>query len=187
MKKHFKLGTVIVLVIFALTVCTLSMISYSDNGDPLVTLSYLTEIVMPQMKNDILAEITIEKDAGNVLTDENGNIITGDANNKTEGADGTDSVPNPSNSYTLVELTKGQSLYATSVLELIVRPGSEVAAVSPFEAQGIADVTGSREYLNGDIIEINSYCIIPRGSDGRGFTVLNEKSYILVRGEYYIG
>ena len=71
--------------------------------------------------------------------------------------------------------------------EFIVRPGSNVCAVSPFPSQGIADITNGIEVLDGEKISINAYCLIPRGADGRGMTVVSEKAYIMIRGDYTIG
>ena len=81
----------------------------------------------------------------------------------------------------------GQTVMANSICEFIVRPGSKVEAISPFPEQGIADITNGIEVLNGDIISLNAYCLIPRGNDGRGMKVLSEKAYIMIRGEYTIG
>lgn len=167
-KRFIKISAV---VLVALTICTIlsfSLISQSQGNDPLVTLSYLTEIILPKMKSDIVAEVTTSIET---TVDDSANITT-------DISSGT---------YSIIELTNGQCLYANSAVEFIVRPGSDIRAISPFPAQGIADITKNVEYLNGDSVEINSYCVIPRGGDGRGIQVFNEKSYILVRGEYYIG
>ncbi len=185
-KNGLKLGTAILCIVLAISALCFSLSAYSDASDPLVTLSYLTEIILPQMKQDILMEVATN----------NVSVTTEDTAPPTEQIDpvenettATSPIPEApaSNSYTLLELTQGQKLYADSVLEMIVRPGSIVHVISPFEEQGIADITGKAEYLNGTEVAINSYCIIPRGGDGRGIEVMNEKSYILVRGEYSIG
>ena len=38
-----------------------------------------------------------------------------------------------------------------------------------------------------ETIAINAYCIIPRGADGRGFKVISDKAFIMIRGDYTIG
>ena len=81
----------------------------------------------------------------------------------------------------------GQTILADSICEFIVRPGSRVVAVSPFPGQGIADITNGIEVLGGEQISINAYCLIPRGGDGRGLTVIGERAYIMIRGDYTIG
>jgi len=133
----------------------------STDTDPLITLSYLREVAMPELKEQIITSIQ------------------------------SNPAPAPSaasaNSYTVIELSAGQTVTSNSVCEFIVRPGSKVVCLSPFEDQGIADITLGNEYLNGEEIAINSYCLIPRGADGRGFTVQSEKAYIMIRGDYTIG
>ncbi len=174
--KHsfFKGGTLTLVCALLIGAFSLSLVSYSNGSDPLVTLSYLTEVILPQFKKDVLMEVAKTPGAGM-------------EEQETEALPETPAQAVSNASYTLLELENGQKLYAESVLEMIVRPGSEVQVISPFEGQGIADITGAKEYLDGDIIEHNAYCLIPRGGDGRGIEVLNEKSYILVRGEYSIG
>lgn len=171
--KSLKIGAAALVCVMLLSVFAFSLVSYSDSdsdgNDPLVTLSYLTDVLLPQFKKDVLMEVA--KTGGTVSAPDTPQ--TPDA-----ATNGT---------YTLLELEKGAKLYTNSVLEFIVRPGSAVTVISPFEGQGIADITGGVEYLNGDSVAFNSYCLIPRGGDGRGIEVINEKSYILVRGEYYIG
>ena len=159
MKKRFiKISAIVLLSLTICAVFSLSIVTNSQGSDPLVTLSYLTDIILPQMKSDVLAAVSVSSNTSS-----------------------------SSNSYDIIELTYGQCLYAASPVEIIVRPGSDVRAISPFPNQGIADITRCKEYLNGQMLDINSYCLIPRGGDGRGIQVFNQKSYILVRGEYYIG
>lgn len=202
-KRLLKTGAAIISIVFVFCACSLSLLSYSEGSDPIVTLSYLTEIILPQLKKDIISEVIVYTgnddfidNAGqpdsfpDISTD---NIDTSIPNHDPSTEDNPQeevsdsSVTTNTGTYELLELENGKCVYTNSVLEFIVRPGSSVEVISPFEAQGIADITKGIEYLNGDTVSINTYCLIPRGSDGRGIKVCNEKSYILVRGEYYIG
>lgn len=191
MKRNLRLGTVIILCVLTISVCVFSTVSFSQGSDPLVTLSYLTDIIMPQMKKDIMAEISVNNQTTEELPEGADTEVTQPDQEvppvETEKTDENDAKDLPTGTYTLLELENGKTVFADSVLEFIVRPGSDVKTVSPFENQGIADITNGKEYLNGDVIEHNAYCLVPRGEDGRGFTVTNDKSYILVRGEYHIG
>jgi len=148
-----------VIAIFTLT----SVLAYSSDSDPLVSLSYLNDVVLPMLREEF-----------------SGNIASGSVTdaNQTAANIGT---------YELLELTSGQTVLCESATVIIVSPGSLVTVVSPFEAQGIADITNGNELLSGQEIPINAYCIIPRGNDGRGFYVLSGKAYIMIRGEYSIG
>ena len=163
--------TGILVSVFAL----FSVSAYSEN-DPLVTLSYIKEILFPSFKEEIISEIS--------------DMTTGTSSDNTAEEDSAVSTDIPGAAdatYTLLELDLGQTILADSICEFIVRPGSKVNAVSPFPSQGIADITNGVEVLDGEQISINAYCLIPRGSDGRGMTVLSEKAYIMIRGDYTIG
>lgn len=190
------LSLVITALIISFSVMT--VIAYSSDEDPLITLSYLTDIVIPKLKNEItdeyksyISENTSSKD--NISDDDSSLLIPDDSDNSNDSNESNESensdnsgVVDGGNSYTLLELNLGQKVLANSATEIIVRPGSIVSVVSPFDEQGIADITNGVEVLNGREISINSYCIIPRGNDGRGFYVHSDKAYVMIRGEYTI-
>lgn len=174
MKKKKILTVILSLIISALvlTFSIITVLAYSSDEDPLVTLSYLNEVVIPKLKAELGSsgqESGSDSASDSVQTGSFGN--TGDA----------------SGTYETLELDIGDTLLAKSALEIIVRPGSIVTAVSPFKQQGVADITNGNELYDGDEFAINAYCIIPRGNDGRGIRVFSEKAYILIRGEYEIG
>ena len=150
-----KLAVILSIVIgVLLSVTVLLSASAYTNDDPLITLSYLNEIVIPSLKNEL------------------------GTSSSSEGA---------SNTYQLIELSKGQTVMANSICEFIARPGSYVSVISPHENQGIADITNGTELYNGSQVPMNAYCLIPRGKDGRGFRVDSQKAYIMIRGDYTIG
>lgn len=165
---------------------------YSDS-DPLVTLSYINETVIPKItedvKNAVLAVLDSREPEPDVPTEPEPEP---EPEPEVPIEPETPSVsPEELNKlkYSVVFLTNGQKLMATGAettsLEVILRAGS-VVAVSPFDDQGVADLTSSKELYNNDPLVKNNYCIIPRGSDGRGITAVNGDAYILVRGEYEI-
>ena len=161
--------TALSLLISALIVVfsVITVMAYSSDEDPLITLSYLNEIVIPKLKAELSQTNNSASDTNNTQS--------------------TDTGSNEYGTYETLELNIGDTLLAKSALEIIVRPGSIVTAVSPFDSQGVADITNGKELYNGDEFSINAYCIIPRGNDGRGIRVFSEKAYVLVRGEYEIG
>ena len=174
MKKRriaLLLSTVVfvLIAVFSFT----AVFAFDTDKDPLITLSYLNEVALPSLKKDIL------KTVGLLPPDPEDEPAMEEP--PVEVADSSTAV------YTLLELNRGQTVMADSICEFIVRPGSIVTAVSPFPAQGIADITNGIEVLNDEEIAINAYCLIPRGSDGRGISVQSDKAYIMIRGEYTIG
>ncbi len=177
LKKRKILTSVLciaVAAVFSLFTLT-TVLAYSSDSDPLVSLSYLNDVVLPMLREEFSGNNTVKNDDKEVTENVSKDIT--DAN-QTAANIGT---------YELLELTSGQTVLCESATEIIVRPGSLVTVVSPFEAQGIADITNGNELLDGQEIPINAYCIIPRGKDGRGFYVLSENAYIMIRGEYTIG
>lgn len=158
--------------------------SASSESDPLISLSYLEKIVLPSFKQEILSEISgSEIDlSDDIITEQVQETVSPSENE----AVNVDEVIVPTASYTLIELSRGELVIAESICEFIIRPGSHVACVSPFEAQGIADITNGKEVLAGEEFAINAYCLIPRGGDGRGLKVVSDKAYIMIRGDYTI-
>lgn len=178
-----KAGAAIVLLSAIVIACAVPLISFSQSDDPLITLSYLTDVLMPQFAKDMQAQTARQIDAA---LGRGASLPPSDDRDSSPDGASEDGLP-VDGTYKLLELGEGECLYSGSVVEMIVRPGSEVSVISPFDGQGIADITNGVEYLDGDVPAINAYLLIPRGNDGRGIRVNNEKSYILVRGDYYIG
>ena len=203
MKKYSsKIRTGVVVLIFAIAITlTAATVGASSESDPLVTLSYINETVIPriteEVKNAVLAILDEQKEE--TSTDPETPEIT-------ETPEAADTPVEPevpevpvepivaeidlsSVKYAVVHLEKGQKLFATGSntesTEIILRAG-EVISISPFDDQGIADLTASKELYNNDPLVKNNYCLIPRGSDGRGIYAANSDAYILVRGEYEI-
>ncbi len=164
--------------------------AYTEANDPLITLSYLQSVLVPQLEESIKAKVleelkTVEQtpevppESIETPPEENpDNTNTPSADNNGEEL-----------KYKVLHLTCGQKLMASGTneeaTEIILRAG-EAVCLSPFEDQGIADITASAELMNGDVLTKNNYCIIPRGSDGRGIEVISEELYLMVRGAYEI-
>lgn len=179
-----KLTVILSILLGALlTVFAVFTASAYTDGDPLITLSYLQEIFAPSLKQQVVDEVAAIYENSKYVPEPVPETVPA-VSDVPEAAVPVDGV---SNTYTLLELNLGQTVTANSICEFIVRPGSKVTAVSPFPAQGIADITNGIEVLNGEMISINAYCLIPRGGDGRGMTVVGEKAYIMIRGDYTIG
>jgi len=92
--------------------------------------------------------------------------------------------PCTNGSWIILELSKGQIVRAKGTLEVIHRAG-ECFTLSHFPSQGIADLTASKELLNGDFLTLNNYFLIPRG-DGRGIEISSDIAFLMVRGEFTI-
>ena len=172
-------SAVIAIACLVLTVTAASTSSIAET-DPLVTLSYLNQTVIPKIKQEVTTSVLAELDkreAQKPTTPSN----PGSTTPTTEAPD--------SLKYTVVLIKKGQKLMAsgesTESTEVILRAG-QVTCISPYTDQGIADMTEAKEIYNGEPLVKNHYCLIPRGGDGRGICAVDGDAYILVRGEYNI-
>lgn len=166
MKKiSIVLLSVFLVALFSIVIFTFA--SATDATDPLVTMSYIEDVLAPRLKSELITYIR---------------------NNfsSTPSQDGTPQVNVPdSNTYKVVHLTKGQSLFALSPTEIILRAGT-AKVISPFMDQGVCDMTSGGELLDGNELIRYHYCLIPRGDDGRGIAAVSDEIYIMVRGEFEI-
>lgn len=147
---------------------------YNSEDDPLITLSYLTNVLVPQIKSEILQSLGSE------------NTTTGNGENNNTPTTGGEVKSPASIAYQVVELTYGKKILAKNSLELILRPGGSAAVIAPLETQGISDLTNGIELYGGVAVPQNHACLVPRG-DGRGIVITSDKAYVMVRGEYEIG
>ncbi len=191
--KKITIITTAVLLATAILFALFSVSAEYSDSDPLVTLSYINETVIPKItedvKNAVLAVLDSRQPEAPVEPEPEPEIepepeVPAEPETPAVSPEELESLK-----YSVVFLTNGQKLMATgsetTSLEVILRAGS-VVAISPFDDQGVADLTSSKELYNNDPLVKNNYCIIPRGSDGRGITAVNGDAYILVRGEYEI-
>lgn len=136
-----------------------------DTGsDPLVTLSYVNEILKPQLTSEILTQVNAMLQSSVPASDSQGD-------------------------YEVVYLTAGQTLLASEAIELVLRSGEGTAVVQSqaniSNGVGLSDLTAGAEITNGINVPRNHYIIIPR-ADGRGIRITSGDAYLMVRGEYEV-
>lgn len=174
--------------------------SFDSSTDPLVSLSYINEIVIPDLSAQIqeaknLAQNFAEKADKSALEAANVRIqnLEKELEVIKETVDSFQTTLNKSTSYEVLRLTYGQKLMSKEYsLEIILRTG-EVEVISPFTnenggeyVQGIADLTLGEDIKDGTSIAKNHLIVVPKGGDGRGIIVTGQEAYILVRGAYEI-
>ena len=139
--------------------------NYSSQVDPLVTLSYVNDILGPQIMEQVLEKI--ENDYVKIE-----NISAVNAGN-----------------YNAVVLNKNQTLTAKGICEIVILEGSATVLVTSSEniqaGNGINDLTNGTVLVNGTVYPVGHYTIIPK-ADGRGFYVTSSTAIVLIRGEYNI-
>ncbi len=165
MNRITKLTTIFVLILAALTLCVSADGVYSSHDDPLVSLSYVNDVLGPEIMAQVLTKIETEY------------VKISDISIASAG------------SYTYVTLRKGQTLMAKSCCEVIQLEGTATAVITSAAnvaaGAGISDLTAGTVIINGALLPANHYMVIPK-ADGRGFVVTSDTATILVRGEYNI-
>ena len=180
MKNKIRILVVALAIMIAIPVTVYA--AYDSATDPLISKSYLEQVFKVQYDNQISA-------LNKTITDLTAKIeaLEGQQGN-TPSASAVDAT------YKVIRVTKGQRIICsestTVSTEIILRAGiaKAIAAYSDHsdpDAQGLSDLTDSKELLNGDYLTINHYVIVPRG-DGRGVIVDSDEAYFMVRGPYTI-
>ena len=165
MKKLKKSAIIFVMIITVLTLGVSADEAYSSKNDPLVSLSYVNDVLGPQIMSEVLAKIDSQYVKISDITD----MSTGE--------------------LTLITLSKGDTLMSKGVCEMVLLSGNATTIItssSNIEAgQGLVDVTDGIVVTNGSLIKQNHKIIIPK-ADGRGIIVTGDSVSLLVRGAYTI-
>ena len=172
-----KKKSIIALIVAAALLLGLgvTVFAYDSSEDPIVSLSYLTDIFKPL----ILRELDNKVDAKVAEAVKNLNVNPTAQQPETPPAQTTEPT-----GYVVVEMTVGDALYASDACDIMLRAGNAVC-IAPDANQGIADYTDATEIMNGESLVKNHMCLIPRG-DGRGVLATSESVFIMVRGNYTI-
>ena len=176
---------------------------YSSKDDPLISLSYVNKVLLPQIK-EMIEDTLAGVELGDIIitvppeTTEEPEETTEEPEETTEAPETTEPEPevtfpegtvNTGSRYVVVNLMEGEVLYASvNACEVIVRSGN-TTVVSPFttqwEEQGVSDTTDGKELYNEDAVPTNHTIIIPR-DDGRGIAVGEGGAWIMVRGDFIV-
>lgn len=170
MKRYFIVSLAFLLCL----VLTVSMVfagesesaSPGSSDDPLVTLSYVKQVLQPQIEAAVINKL--------------GGTVNTEPTTPTTPATPADTDVE----FKVVELKSGQIIRPVSSLEIVLRSDS-ASVISPFPYQGLSDLTAGGELLGGAVIPINHLLLIPR-ADGRAVKATSSQVFIMVRGEYTI-
>lgn len=164
-KVKFVVLCVLLLSLAAYTVVFAGTDSFDSSTDPVISLSYLNEIFLPSIRQQI--------------TDLDNNV-----DSRLDALE-SGSTGAASSTWQAIELTTGQILYAkNNACEILLRRGS-ATVVSREADNGLVDTTGGADLMNGTSLPQGKLILIPR-DDGRGIRVTYVSTWIMVRGEYTI-
>ena len=203
MSKKIKifLAFFVILAISATAVIFAAGSTYDSSTDPLVSLSFLTEIFKPELQaeidratDDIELSLQAQIDSlrGQIAALANQNALLKDRVTELENAENMSVPQGPSEVdpadvrvYAVVELKKGDVLVAEEACELILRAG-EATAMTPAYNRTLIDCTDGVELISGATIPANHFILIPESANGSGITVTSDAASVMVKGEYSI-
>ncbi len=137
--------------------------SPGDSSDPLVTLSYITETLMPEINSHIDQRITQKIDMA---------LASYTPPAKTEA----------NNSFILVNVKKNQTIIGEEGTEFVVRGGSGIIVAT--SSGGIADLSAGMDLPDGTAFPPNHLLLVPR-NDSRGIR-FNTDGIVLIKGNYTV-
>jgi len=137
--------------------------SYGTSSDPLVTLSYLTEIFRPSVMTDVQGQISAAE-----------NDLTAAFNNKLSGAGMSDS------GFEVLTLTGGQTLKGDVGTQILLRLNSAVCSAA--STPGLVDTTTAGSINSGSALTANHLYLVT--IQGNGIKAGSSGATILVSGSY---
>ena len=184
MKK--RLGAIALAFAMILVIGAYAVYGDSDiTNDPLVSLSYINEVLWPEIEDMIERAISGDDfERTETDTEEDTEVDT-----ETESETDTEVPEEPITEvkgfeYEVLHLMENTLLLSETPCEIILRSGHAAAYLGGND-NGLADLTDGGELMEGDSLVSNHLLMIPRG-DGRGVRITSSEAYIMVRGGYRI-
>lgn len=200
-KLQVILAAALAVIFLVSTVTAVSGAAYDTKADPIVAysglLKWAEEVFRPTINKSISDTVTPVQSALDAATkrlqtaeqtilalESKIDAMEKEIKNKSDAPAVSTPVPTADSGYSVIYLTGGTQLLASSVCTIILRSGS-AEVVSPFPAQGVTDITDGVELFAGNAMPANHAVIVPRGNDGRGIRITSTAgAYILVQGGY---
>ena len=172
-----KLAIVIVVIAIAAFVGGTGILAFAELGtqdDPLITLSYLTEVFKKQVMDDA-------KKTEQELTQKLESRISELESRLQSSPSAPTPIPGGANVFTVVTLNNGQSLTCSAGTEMMLRVGSASGFGS---APALVDYTDGATLSSGSSLTTNHMYLVT--IEGNGARATAGTVRILVRGNYKI-
>jgi hypothetical protein len=166
---------VLIAVAFISGVSILAATTFGTTNDPLVTLSYLTQKLKPQIMAEVSADITAAQASLQPSLDTQVNSFKADIDSKLSGS-GVESA-----GFTLVTLNKNQTVTCTVGAELLLRVGTATATGS---SPALVDSTSGTTLSSGSALTANHMYMVT--IQGNGFKATASTVKVLIRGTYTV-
>lgn len=158
-----KKGAIILTSVVAVSAIALNLFcglaaDPASEGDPLVTKSYVEQVVLPDIYDYI--------------------------DSKTQTSTSSPSSSSAADTFKVVAVNPGKKIVCDAGCEIILRMGS--ATILGSARGGIADVTGGLDLPDGASAPLNHHLIVPIG-DGRGLLINTPNdALVMIKGSYSI-
>ena len=153
----------------------LAAASSGSQNDPLVTLSYLTDVFKPQIVNEITkTEQELSKKFDEQIAAYESALQPGQS-------DLIPDMPDSADKFSVVTLSKGQSLACSVGVEIMLRIGTATGFGS---APALVDYTTGSALSAGSPLETNHMYMVT--IEGNGITSTADLVRVLVRGNYTV-
>ena len=154
-----------------------SILAFAASGsqtDPLVSLSYLTDIFKPQIMNEV-------KQVEQELTQEFESRIALLESQLQSNQGSSPSAPDSADVFSVVTLSKGQALTCSVGTEIMLRIGTATGSGS---APALVNYTKGETLSSGSSLTVNNMYLIT--IEGNGIKATADLVRVLVRGNYKI-
>ena len=199
MKNEKKLRVIAAVCAIVVSSAVTVYAAYDSSKDPVVSLSYLTEVFKPSVKSDLKSELSgdVKNQVASAKNDLSGEIsqmknsISDELYSKLSDdyaatiAALQRQVDALSNVYAEVAMQKNARLTADAASEIVVLSGSVTVRCSDPDS-GIIDCTDVVILYDGQSVPANHKLLVPQNGDGRGVTASTAVT-LLVRGGYTLG
>lgn len=177
LKKKLLIGLgVLIAVAFISGASILAATTLGTQSDPLVTLSYLTGKLKPQIMSDVSANISAAQSSMAPALNAQINQFKADIDAKLSGTAAQSSA-----AFSVVSLNKGQTVTCGVGTELLMRLGTATAVGS---APALVDSTSGTTLSDGSTLVTNHMYLVTIQGNGLKATATSVK--VLIRGAYVI-
>ena len=180
MKRSNRVAAVFGAVILA-SVALVGAFSVSatsgEQTDPLITLSYLTQVVKPELLAKVDEQVAANEQA---LLDKVDTAIDDYSKKMEEALGGT---TGDGAVYTVIELSKDELLYPVTGGEILLRSGSASVLSASTPAPVLHDATSGAAVGIGGALQLNHLYVVPL--EGTVIAAVTDCA-LLVRGEYVV-
>ena len=165
----------------ALLLAALAGAAAGGESDPLISMSYLTEVNAPAILQQVDEKLESREQALLEDFDEAISRYEADMDAKLAASGGSTGGTGTSSVFSVVTLSAGQSLQGSVGCELLLRSGSATCVAS--SAPGLIDSTGGTTLPGRSAVEPDHLYLVT--ADGRGIRASTDVT-VLVRGGYTI-